>query len=120
LDELREDLRSLRVDLAGPLGITRLDRELHETPGAGTCGDVRRMGEPLCLSNVLLENAALSESLHGRQHRAHILSLHHDPRLGAVAVRLEQRPHTADREAEQQTGDRRPARSRDSQLGTQR
>jgi len=81
---------------------------------------VRRVREALCLSNVLLQNAALPESLHGRQNRAHVVSLQHDPRLGAVAVRLEQRPHAADREAEQETGDRRPARSRDSQLGTQR
>jgi len=112
-NELSEDLHSLGVNLACPFRAARLTTDFDDVL-VHARGQVGSMGQAQRLLDVLLDDAAVRKSLDSRGEATRGPPAQCQVRLCGVAVGLQQRPHAADRETEQQAGGHRPERSRDS------
>ena len=116
-NKLGEDLRGLGIDLTGPFTAARFGRDRQDVV-MDARREIRRAGQSQGLLDVLFEDAAVGEGLHGGGETNGRCTAEQHVCLGLVAVRLEQRPHAPDCQAHQQAGDERPRLARDSsQLG---
>ncbi len=112
-DELSGDLSRLGVNLTRSFLASCL-RDNDEDVLVDARRQVGRIGQAQRLLDVLLDNAAARERQDSRGKANRRPPAQDHMRLGAIAVRLQQRPHAADRETQQHAGGKGPDLLRDS------